>query len=148
MIEAFEGAPPAGWLSPWISQSRVTARPSGGARLPLLPRLVHGRPAGWFSTRAGGRILAVPYPQEVNDIPSIVARKDSAEQFADMIVDNFTEMLEQAIDTPLVMGIALHSYLVGQPYRLRHDVADHRERISITTAGAIASHVMALDDRE
>ena len=65
-----------------------------------------------------------------------------------MIVDNFDEMLEQAIDTPLVMGIALHPYLVGQPYRLRHDVADPRERISITTAGAIASHVMALADRE
>jgi allantoinase len=71
-----------------------------------------------------------------------------------MIVDNLNEMLEQAINTPLVMGIALHSYLVGQPYRLRHlrralrHVADHRERISMTTAGAIASHVMALDDRE
>src|SRR5215203_3781862 len=37
------------------------------------------------------RILAVPYPQEVNDIPSIVAREDSAEQFADMIVDNLNE---------------------------------------------------------
>ena len=89
------------------------------------------------------RILAVPYPQEVNDIPSIVAREDSAEQFADMIVDNLNEMLEQAIDTPLVMGIALHSYLVGQPYRLRHDVADHRERISIT-----AQRQARLDDRE
>jgi len=63
-------------------------------------------------------------------------------------------MLQPATDTPLVMGIALHSYLVGQPYRLRYlrralrHVADYRERIFITTAGAIASHVMALDDRE
>ena len=32
-----------------------------------------------------------------------------------MIVDNFDEMLEKAINTPLVMGIALHSYLIGQP---------------------------------
>ena len=44
-----------------------------------------------------------------------MARENSAEQFADMIVDNLNEMLEQAIDTPLVTGIALHSYLVGQP---------------------------------
>jgi allantoinase len=52
------------------------------------------------------------------------------------------------------MGIALHPYPVGQPYRLRHlrralrHVAGHRGRISMTTAGAIASHVMALDRRE
>ena len=154
VIEAFEGKRPAGWLGPWISESRVTPdllAERGYAY--LLDWCMDDQPV-WLSTRNGGRILAVPYPQEVNDIPSIVARKDSAEQFADMIVDNFDEMLEQAVDAPLVMGIALHPYLVGQPYRLRHlrralrHVADHRERISMTTAGAIASHVTALDRRE
>ena len=37
-----------------------------------------------------------------------------------MIVDNFDEMTLQSRSQPLVMGIALHPYLVGQPYRLRH----------------------------
>jgi peptidoglycan/xylan/chitin deacetylase (PgdA/CDA1 family) len=154
VIEAFEGKRPAGWLGPWISESRVTPD--------LLAECGYSYLLDWcmddqpvcLSTRSGGRILAVPYPQEVNDIPSIVARKDSAEQLADMIVDNFNEMLQQAVDRPLVMGIALHPYLVGQPYRLRHlrralrHVANHRERISMTTAGAIASHVFTLDRRE
>ena len=68
----------------------------------------------------GGRLLAIPYPQEVNDIPAIVARKDGAAQFADMIVDDLEERLLQVRDgLPQVMGIALHPYLVGQPYRLR-----------------------------
>jgi hypothetical protein len=40
--------------------------------------------------------------------------------FADLIVDNFDEMVAQSERQPLVMGIALHPYLVGQPYRLRH----------------------------
>jgi allantoinase len=40
--------------------------------------------------------------------------------FADMIVDNLDEMLRQSKHQPLVMGIALHPYLVGQPYRLKH----------------------------
>ena len=30
-----------------------------------------------------------------------------------MIVDTFDEMLAEAADRPLVMGIALHAYLVG-----------------------------------
>ena len=37
-----------------------------------------------------------------------------------MIVDNFDEMLAQSRQQPLVMGLALHPYIVGQPYRLRH----------------------------
>ncbi len=42
------------------------------------------------------------------------------------------------------MGIALHPYIVGQPFRLRHlrhalaHIADGREGVWITTAGAIA----------
>jgi allantoinase len=99
----------------------------------------------WMRTRAG-RLLAIPYPQEVNDIPSIVARKDGAAQFADMIIENFDEMLEQSRAQPLVMGIALHPYLVGQPYRLRHlrralaHVAGHRDRIWLTRAGDIHAY--------
>jgi len=42
----------------------------------------------WMQTRAG-KLLAIPYPQEVNEIPSIVARKDGAAYFADVIIDDF-----------------------------------------------------------
>lgn len=152
VIAAAEGGPPKGWLGPWISQSRVTPdllKEEGYGY--LLDWCMDDQPV-WFSTRDGGRILSVPYPQEVNDIPSIVGRKDSAEQFAAMIVDNFDEMLEQARTGPLVMGVALHPYLVGQPYRLRHlrralaHIAERRDEIWFTTAGAVAEHAAALPE--
>ena len=50
----------------------------------------------------------------------IVARQMDGRDFADMIVDNCDEMVRQSKRQPLVMGIALHPYLVGQPYRLLH----------------------------
>ena len=114
-----EGKAPRGWLSPWIAESRSTPD--------LLVEAGYGYTLNWCAddapiwmrTRAG-RLLAIPYPQEVNDIPAIVARKDGAAQFADMIVDDLEERLLQVADgKPQVMGIALHPYLVGQPYRLR-----------------------------
>ncbi|HEX8168278.1 MAG TPA: polysaccharide deacetylase family protein [Beijerinckiaceae bacterium] len=154
VIAASEGRPPAGWLGPWISESRVTPdllAECGYAY--LLDWCMDDQPV-WLATRGGGRILSVPYPQEVNDIPAIVARKDSAGEFAAMIVDNFDEMLEQSAGAPLVMGLALHPYLVGQPYRLRHlrralrHIESFRDRIWITTAGRIAEHVVALDDAQ
>ena len=49
----------------------------------------------------------------------IVDRQLDIAAFARMIVDNMDELLEQRRTPPLVMGIALHPYLVGQPYRLR-----------------------------
>jgi allantoinase len=150
VIEAAEGQAPSGWLGPWISQSRVTpdllAEEGYGY---LLDWCMDDQPI-WFATRGGGRILSVPYPQELNDIPAIVARKDSAEDFAATITAAFDEMRDQAASGPLVMGIALHPYIVGQPHRLRalrgalRHIAASRESIWLTTAGAISAHCRTL----
>ena len=148
-IARHEGKPPAGWLGPWISQSRVTPdllQEAGYSY--LLDWCMDDQPV-WFRTRKG-RILSVPYPQELNDIPMIVGRRIGGDAFADMIVDNFDEMRVQSRAQPLVMGIALHPYLVGQPHRLRHlrralaHIAANRDGVWITTAGAIAAHAASL----
>jgi allantoinase len=145
-----ESRAPEGWLGPWISHSHRTPDllAEAGYRY-LLDWCMDDQPI-WFRCRGGKRILAVPYPQEVNDIPAIVARKMGAEAFADMIVDQFDEMLELSEARPLVMGVALHAYLVGQPHRLRHlkralrHIAARREAIWLTTPGAIARHCESL----
>lgn len=146
VIAAHAGRRPQGWLGPWISQSAVTPDLLAEAGYGyLLDWCMDDQPV-WMKTRGGGRIMALPYPQELNDIPSIVARKDSAAQFADMIIGNFEEMLDQSRQQPLVMGIALHPYIVGQPYRLRElrralrHICERRRDIWLTTAGSIAAH--------
>jgi peptidoglycan/xylan/chitin deacetylase (PgdA/CDA1 family) len=149
-IAEAEGRAPEGWLGPWISQSRRTPDllAEAGYRY-LLDWCMDDQPI-WFRCRGGQRILAVPYPQEANDIPAIAARKMGAADFADLIVDQFDEMLELSAARPLVMGIALHAYLVGQPHRLRHlrralrHIARERERLWLTTPGAIARHCAEL----
>jgi len=142
MLQTEEGVAPQGWLSPWIAESLDTPDLLAQAGYGYTLNWCMDDQPVWMQTDAG-RLLSVPYPQEVNDIPSIVARKDGAAEFADMIIDNFDEMLEQSVHQPLVMGIALHPYLVGQPYRLRHlrralaHIAVQRERIWLTRAGEI-----------
>lgn len=144
-ITGAEGVAPQGWLSPWIAESRITPDLLAEAGYGYTLNWCMDDQPVWMRTRAG-RLLAIPYPQEVNDIPSIVARKDGAADFADMIIDNFDEMLEQSLAQPLVMGIALHPYLVGQPYRLRHlrrasqHVVAHRDDIWVTRAGEIHAY--------
>ena len=151
ILTSHEGKAPEGWLGPWISQSRQTPSllQEAGYRY-LLDWCMDDQPV-WFRTR-GGRILSIPYPQELNDIPAIIARRVEGAAFADMIIDQFEEMLEQSRDAPLVMGVALHPYIVGQPHRLRHlrralaHIAARRDDIWITTTGEIARHAAALPD--
>jgi hypothetical protein len=102
-------------------------------------------------TRTGKALWSIPYPQEINDIPMLVGRQMDMQAFAQMMIDNFDEMLRQAEQQPLVMGIALHPYLVGQPYRLVHlrralrHIVSYRDKgqIWFTTPGAIYEHVKA-----
>lgn len=142
-----EGRAPAGWLGPWISQSPVTPDLLAEAGYRYLLDWCHDDQPTWFATRTNP-ILALPYPQELNDIPAIVARKETGREFAQAIIDGFDEMLVQSASAPLVMGIALHPYIVGQPHRLRPlrtalaHIAAHRDRIWLTTAGEIAAHVV------
>jgi peptidoglycan/xylan/chitin deacetylase (PgdA/CDA1 family) len=142
------GRAPDGWLSPWISESAVTPDllVETGYRYTL--NWCHDDQPTTLSTRSGP-LWSIPYPQEVNDIPMIVGRTMTGRDFADLIVDHFDEMLEQSASEPLVMGIALHPYLVGQPHRLRplraalRRLADAK-RVWWTTPGRILDATIAV----
>lgn len=152
-ITAQEGAAPRGWLSPWIAESRVTPDLLAEAGYAYTLNWCMDDQPVWMRTRAG-RLLAIPYAQEANDIPSIVGRKDGAEQFADLIIADFSERMRQVADgLPQVMGIALHPYIMGQPYRLRAlrraltGIAGQRDAVWITTAGGVYDHCMTWPER-
>jgi allantoinase len=151
-IQARSGRSPGGWLSPWISESRLTPDLLAEAGYRYTLNWCHDDQPTRMRTRSGRSLWSIPYPQELNDIPMLVARQMDAKDFAQMIVDNLDEMLAQTErhGQALVMGIALHPYLVGQPYRLRHlrralqHIAARRDEIWLCTPGQIASHMEAL----
>ena len=148
-IQEHSGRAPTGWLSPWISESRLTPDLLAETGYRYTLNWCHDDQPVRMRTRDGRGLWALPYPQELNDIPMIVARQMDAKDFAQMVIDQFDEMLEQSRQQPLVMGIALHPYLMGQPYRLRHlrraleHIAGVRDRggLWFTTPGAICTHM-------
>ena len=150
VLKNFSGEAPRGWLGPWISQSPLTPDLLQEAGYGYLLDWCHDDQPTWMKTRQG-RILSVPYPQELNDIPQIVVRKREGADFADMIVDAFEVLAAECNQRPVVMGIALHAYIVGQPHRfkhlaraLRHLTRKSDDKVWFTTAGAIAAHATAL----
>jgi hypothetical protein len=151
-IAQHAGVRPYGWLGPWISQSHLTPDLLQEAGYTYLLDWCHDDQPVWMKTR-NGRILSVPYPQELNDIPQIIARKREGDEFGRMIIDSFDVMCAECKDRPLVMGIALHPYIVGWPHRfkhmaraLTHIVANANDKVWLTTAGAIAKHAAGLPD--
>jgi peptidoglycan/xylan/chitin deacetylase (PgdA/CDA1 family) len=144
-----EGKAPTGWMSPWLSNSAVTLDllQEAGYRY-CMDWTCDDQPV-WARTRSG-RILLMPYPIETNDNRALVWFRYSSADYADMLVDTFDEMREQATDQPLVLPISLHPFVVGRPYRLRQlrrafkHIASHRDTIWLTNPGEICSHIEGL----
>jgi allantoinase len=151
IIEEHVGVRPTGWMGPGALESNVTPdllKEAGYSHLLDWP--LDDQPI-WMQTRAGP-LLSVPYPMELNDAGSQVHRDHTGREFADMIVDQFEELLEQSERQPLVFALALHGFIVGQPFRLRplrqaikHCVEHkHNDRVWYTRAGDIAKYCFSL----
>ena len=145
VIEKYVGVRPTGWMGPGALESNVTPdllKEAGYTHLLDWP--VDDQPI-WMQTRSGP-LLSIPYPMELNDAGAQAQRDQTGRQFAEMIVDQFEEMLEQSARHPLVFSLALHGFIVGQPFRLRplrkairHCVEKGGDKIWITRAGEIAN---------
>lgn len=147
-IAAATGTRPTGWLGPWLAETVHTPDllAETGFRY-VLDYAADDQPM-WLATRRG-RLLALPYSQEINDSVAVIGRRVGADAFADMIVDQVEEMRRPAAERPLVFGLALHANIVGQPFRLRHlrralgHLKTHADEVWITRADAIADAVQA-----
>ena len=115
-ISAEEGTAPGGWSSPWLAHTPTTLGhlASAGYRY-LLDLRLDDQPV-WLET-GKGRLLAIPYAAELNDSTTMIGRQMDARSFAVAIRDEAAELL--AGDHPVVMSVVLHSFISGQPWRLR-----------------------------
>ena len=146
-----EGRAPAGWMSPGGGQSAAATDllKEAGYRY-VLDWPMDDQPV-WLRTRSGP-ILSVPYPIEINDIGVAINRRESADVFADMITDQFDEMIRQCERHPLVMNVSIHPFIMGQPFRLNRlrQALEHcrshagADRVWWTRPGEIADYCYSL----
>ena len=127
--EAFrrhEGEGPGGWMGPWIAESGRTPDllKEAGYRY-VMDWSADDQPF-WMRTRAGP-LLGIPYHIEINDAPAMLTRRHTADDFTRMATAHYDEMLRQCGRQPLVFSLALHTFVVGQPFRLAglRDVLRH-----------------------
>ena len=103
----------------------------------------------WFRTKHGP-ILSVPYQHDLNDSLEAVTRRTPSQLYCQNLIDQFDELLEESRRRPLVMPIVLHSFILGQPYRLRQfrrvieHIMQHRDELWLTTPGGICQYIESL----
>jgi peptidoglycan/xylan/chitin deacetylase (PgdA/CDA1 family) len=136
------GQAPRGWLGPGLTETHNTPDLLAEAGIRYI--------ADWcaddqpFPMRVKtGRMISVPYHQELNDIPVFMRKGMSADQFYQMICDQFDVLYAEGEKSGRVMAVALHPYLTGHPFRskwfdkaLAH-VTGHKD-VWLTTGGEIA----------
>ena len=144
------GVKPVGWMSPYLTPSANTSDLLADAGyLYCMDWGICDEQPFWVKAKSAP-LLAMPYPIELNDQPSVVYRRNTAVEYAEMLVDNFDEMLSKSEDTPLVFAISIHTFILGQPFRLarlrralQHMLAQ-REGVWIALPQQIYSHYVSL----
>ncbi len=148
-IEKHEGAKPLGWLAPYISQTydSLDLLKEAGFRY-MMDWPLDDQPV-WFRTKHGP-ILSIPYAHDLNDSLECVTRRSPARLHCENLIDQFDELLAESERRPLVMPIVLHSFVLGQPYRLRQfravveHILSYGDRIWITRPGEICRYAESL----
>lgn len=149
-IAGESGQRPQGWLSPWISESPRTPDLLAEAGYGYVMDWAHDDQPVWLATRSGKKILAIPYARPTNDLPAMHGAKTPPALWADMMIDQFNEMLRLSKKTPLIYNFSLHPFLVGHPFRMVHlrrviaHIAGHLDQVWWTTPGRIAAHCATL----
>lgn len=150
-LEASCGRRPYGWMGPWIAETYVTPDLLKEAGYTFVMDWPADDQPFWMHTRAGD-ILSIPYPIEINDSPTMLSRMQPATDFYRMVLDQFEEMLRLSEQQSLVFGISLHTFVAGQPFRLRQirqalrDILAHPGfgNVWVTTPGGIAAETTRL----
>jgi hypothetical protein len=141
-IEREEGTRPGGWSSPWLAHREDTLDALAAAGYRYLLDLRPDDQPFWLATTPDP-LLVIPYALELNDSTTMIGRGVGATDFAEMVVDEFDELLGAAEEFPLVMSVVLHSYISGVPFRLRQirralrHIAHHSDRVWLTQPAGI-----------
>lgn len=118
-IENATGSRPRGWMGPALNASFNTPE--------ILAELGIDHILDWcsddqpFPMRVKtGRMISVPYSIEVNDVSLFVGHSCSGPEYQQLLIDQFDRLYEESANSGRVMAVAVHPFVVGQPFRMKY----------------------------
>lgn len=146
-IKRHTGQQVQGWLAPAVHATDLAfdLLPEFGIRYTL--DLLHDDQPLPVKVRSG-KLISIPYSTELNDTRLMALNGVPPERYAQMCKAWFDQLYDEGAETPSVMCLAIHPYIVAQPHRiaafaevLRY-VTGHKD-VWVTTAREICDWYMA-----
>ena len=141
IIQASTGKRPRGWLGMFLAESMSSPDLLADAGIEYVSNYAHDELPVPMRVKRGS-LLTMPYTLELNDVPTILGKGASAQEFGQMIRDQFDVLYEEARTRPRIMSISLHPFITGHPFRMKHlgaaldYVASHTD-LWLTTGGEV-----------
>ena len=108
-----------GWFSPAGSNTLNTPDLVAEAGITYLTDFYHDDQPTPVRVRSG-RLVSLPYQMDLNDGVVMGAGNWEGEDFCRAAIDMFDTLHAEGGVQPRVMCVALHSYVIGRPHRIRY----------------------------
>jgi allantoinase len=118
-IKKATGKQPTGWIGPVLTETFDTPE--------LLQGLGYTYLLDWCSDDQpfplnvpSGRMISVPYLLELNDATVFVGKNLPGADWEQALRDHFDVLYKEGVESARVMGLGLHPWIVGQPFRMKY----------------------------
>ena len=118
-IEHFTGAPPIGWESPGLTETRDTLDHLAEAGIRYVADWVVDDQPVELATDFGP-ILSLPYTVETNDICMMALQHHPAAEMRQRVTDQFDRLYRDGAKATRIMCLSVHPYISGAPHRIRY----------------------------
>ena len=141
-IENETGQRPHGWLGPALAETFQTPALLAELGLRYVLDWTNDDQPYWLTVPG---MLSLPYSVEINDLGLFTTQGMTGPDFVQVIRDQFDQLHHEAKTSGRVMALALHPFVIGQPFRLRYleealaYVVNHPD-VWLTTTDEIADH--------
>ncbi|HEY0580595.1 MAG TPA: polysaccharide deacetylase, partial [Chloroflexota bacterium] len=146
-IATATGQHPRGWLGPALTETFNT--PEILAELGLTYLLDWCNDDQPFPLKVNaGKMISVPYSIEMNDVSLFLGKSLPGPDFAQMVMDQFDVLYEEGAQNARVMCLALHPFIVNQPFRHKYldkalEYITGHEGVWLATSDEIAEWYLA-----
>lgn len=107
-----------GWLAPALTYTDRTLELVAEMGLSYVCDLFHDDQPAPLKVKHG-RLIALPYSLEMNDVIAYNVNLVAPRQFAEIIKRQFDYLYREGAESGTVMCIPLHPYLIGWPHRIK-----------------------------
>jgi len=148
VIAKTSGKRPKGWLGSGLQETWHTLDYLAAEGIEYVCDWTNDDQPYQMTLEGGKRITSIPYSHDINDIPAFERQNRTADEFRQMICDQFDTLYREGAQSGRAMAICLHPYLTGKPYRIGAldkalDYICRHEGVWLATGTEIAQHYLA-----